>query len=95
MVAGSADEAGRTGADRPTVQRVGVTHRALVTGVTDACVLQVTQQTCGFNSWVRTKSVGRWVKERVSERKEERQYRSCPQDTRSKTRPRGRDRWLH
>ena len=46
LVAGSPDEAGGTGADGPAIQRVGITHCTLVTGITDTCVIQVTQQTC-------------------------------------------------
>lgn len=46
LVAGSPGEARGAGADGTAVKGVGVAHRALVAGVTDAGVLQVAEQTC-------------------------------------------------
>lgn len=49
LVTGSSHKASGTGADGPTVQRVSVTHRTFVTGVTDTGIIQMTQQTCLSN----------------------------------------------
>lgn len=45
LVACASDEAGGARADGSAVQGVGVTHRALVTGVTHTRVIQVAQET--------------------------------------------------
>lgn len=47
LVAGTSYKASRTGANCTTIKRVGVTHCALIAGVTHTCIIKVAQQTCG------------------------------------------------
>lgn len=47
LVAGTAYEASRTGANGTAVEGVGITNCALVAGVTHTCIIKVAKQTCG------------------------------------------------